>query len=126
MWINREYPPPQGAIYLGRLQCGLACWRILLLDSITFWYCYNMRRKHRQTLAAVFRHPTSTGIRWDDALALLRACGAEVEERGGSMTAVFLNDEFILLHRPHPGSEIDKGAVASLRRFFEQAGVRPR
>ena len=38
---------------------------------------------------------------------------------------MFLNDEFILLHRPHPGNEIDKGAVASLRRFLEQAGMRP-
>lgn len=96
-----------------------------LKDSIIKWYYYNMRRKHRQTLAAVFRHPTSSSIKWDDALALLQACGAEIEERGGSMTAVFLKDEFILLHRPHPGNEIDKGAVASLRRFFEQAGVRP-
>ena len=57
-------------------------------------------------------------------MALLQACGAEIEERGGSMTAVFLNDEFILLHRPHPGNEIDKGAVASLRRFLEQVGIR--
>ena len=84
-----------------------------------------MRKKHRQTLAAVFRHPTPSGIRWDDAWALLQACGAEIEERGGSITAVFLNDEFILLHRPHPGNEIDKGAVASLRRFLEQVGIRP-
>ena len=84
-----------------------------------------MRKNHRQTLAAVLRHPTPSGIRWDDAWALLQACGAEIEERGGSITAVFLNDEFILLHRPHPGNEIDKGAVASLRRFLEQVGIRP-
>ena len=84
-----------------------------------------MRKKHRQTLVAVFRHPAPSGIRWDDALALLQACGAEIEERRGSMTAVFLNDEFILLHRPHPGNAIDKGAVASLCRFLEQVGIRP-
>ena len=84
-----------------------------------------MRRRHRETLAAIFRHPTPSGIRWADALALLQACGAELEEREGSRTAAFLNDEFILMHRPHPRNEIDKGAVASLRRFLEQAGVRP-
>ncbi|MCY4365916.1 MAG: type II toxin-antitoxin system HicA family toxin [Chloroflexi bacterium] len=84
-----------------------------------------MRKKHRETLAAIFRHPTPSDIRWQDAMALLQACGAEIEERGGSMTAVLLNDELILLHRPHPGNEIDKGAVASLRRFLGQVGIGP-
>ena len=58
-------------------------------------------------------------------MALLIALEAELEEREGSRSAAYLNDEFILLHRPHPGNEMDKGAVASLRRFLEQAGVRP-
>ena len=30
-----------------------------------------------------------------------------------------------MLHRPHPGNEIDKGAVQSLRKFLEQAGKKP-
>lgn len=84
-----------------------------------------LRRRHQRTLAMVFARPVPSGIRWDDAVALLEACGAELDERAGSRTAFFLNDEFLMLHRPHPGAEMDKGAVASLRRFLEQAGVQP-
>jgi len=30
-----------------------------------------------------------------------------------------------VFHRPHPRKEIDKGALVSLRRFLENAGVTP-
>ncbi|MEW6501251.1 MAG: hexulose-6-phosphate isomerase, partial [Thermodesulfobacteriota bacterium] len=30
-----------------------------------------------------------------------------------------------VFHRPHPRKETDKGAVKSLRRFLENAGVKP-
>ena len=84
-----------------------------------------MRRRHQRTLAAVFRTPTTSNVRWNDALALLEACGAVFEERAGSRLAVLLNDDVFYLHRPHPGSEMDKGAVASLRRFLDQMEIRP-
>ena len=84
-----------------------------------------MRKKHLQTLSTIFSHPAPTSIRWGDAIALLVACKADIKEREGSRTAVLLNGEFILLHRPHPSNEMDKGAVASLRRFLEQANVKP-
>ena len=58
-------------------------------------------------------------------MALLEALGAELEEREGSKMAISLNDVVHTMDRPHPGSEIDKGAVASLRKFLEQQGVRP-
>ena len=74
---------------------------------------------------AIRSHPVSSGIRWDDAIALLDACGAEFEERAGSVIAVHLNGETHVMHRPHPGSVIDKGAVAALRKFLEQAGIEP-
>ena len=84
-----------------------------------------MRRKHRQTLAAIFRHPVPANIRWDDAIALLEACCAEFEEREGSAIAISLRGDVIWLHRPHPGSEMDKGTVASLRKFLDQLEIRP-
>ena len=84
-----------------------------------------MRRRYQRTLAAIFRTPTASNVRWDDALALLEACGATFEEREGSRLAVLLNDNVIHLHRPHPGNEMDRGAVASLRRFLDQLGIRP-
>ena len=30
-----------------------------------------------------------------------------------------------VFHRPHPRKETDKGAVKSVRKFLENAGVRP-
>lgn len=84
-----------------------------------------MRRKHRKTLIAIFRHPTAPSAKWGDVLALLEACGAEFEEREGSRIAVHLNDDDLTMHRPHPGNEIDKAAVASLRRFLARQGIKP-
>lgn len=84
-----------------------------------------MGKKHQRTLAAIFRHPTASNVRWDDVLTLLEWYGAEYEEREGSRLALILNEEVIVLHRPHPGNEIDKGAVQSLRKFLEQAGKKP-
>ena len=84
-----------------------------------------MGRKHQLILAAIFRHPTASNVRWDDVLTLLEWYEAEFEAREGSRHAFILNEEVIVLHRPHPGSEIDKGAVQSLRKFLERAGKRP-
>jgi hypothetical protein len=51
--------------------------------------------------------------------------GAEVSEREGSRIAVFLFDEVRVFHRPHPGPNTDKGAVASIRKWLEQHRVLP-
>ena len=82
-----------------------------------------MRRRHRRTLAAIFKRPTQAGIRWADIESLLQACGADIEERAGSRVAVELNDVVAIFHRPHPRPQADKGAVASVRRFLVAAGI---
>jgi len=84
-----------------------------------------VRKKHRKTLDAVFSRPTQASIKWDDVEALLKAFGAYIEERKGSRVAIELNDVVALFHRPHPEKEIDKGAVASIRRFLKEVGVEP-
>ena len=84
-----------------------------------------MRRRHRRTLAAIFKRPTQAGIRWADIESLLRACGADIEERAGSRIAIELNDVIAIFHRPHPQPNADKGAVASVRRFLVAAGIDP-
>ena len=58
-------------------------------------------------------------------MALLAACGAEFRESAGSAIEIYLDNQMVMLHRPHPGNEIDKGAVASLRKFLERAGIEP-
>lgn len=84
-----------------------------------------MKRKHQRTLAAIFSHPTSANIQWNDIEALFRELGAEISEREGSRVAVVLFGEVRVFHRPHPSPNTDKGAAASVRKWLEQHGVVP-
>lgn len=84
-----------------------------------------MKRKHANTLAAIFSRPTPGSVSWKDIEALFTALGAEVEERAGSRVAVFLFGEVRVFHRPHPSPDTDKGAVASIRKWLEDNGVMP-
>lgn len=51
--------------------------------------------------------------------------GAKIEEGRGSRVRILLNEEEAVFHRPHPQKETDKGVVVSVRRFLENAGVKP-
>ncbi|WP_150695760.1 type II toxin-antitoxin system HicA family toxin [Pandoraea terrae] len=83
-----------------------------------------MKAKHRKTLELIFSRPTPAGVKWPDARALFLELGAELEEREGSRVAVFLFGQVKVLHRPHPSPDMDKGAVASIRGWLEENGVR--
>jgi HicA toxin of bacterial toxin-antitoxin, len=84
-----------------------------------------MKRKHQKTLDAIYARPVSANIQWRDIEALFTELGAEISEREGSRIAVVLFDEVRVFHRPHPSPDTDKGAVASIRKWFEQHGVAP-
>ena len=84
-----------------------------------------MRRKHRETLDAIFAIPVPANIAWSDIIGLFRALGAELSEGRGSRVRVSLNDIDAVFHRPHPQKETDRGAVVSVRRFLQEAGVSP-
>jgi hypothetical protein len=82
-----------------------------------------MNSKHRKTIELVFRNPVQTNILWTDIEGLLVALGGEVSEGSGSRVRVKLNGVRAVFHRPHPEKTTDKGAVNSVRRFLENAGV---
>ena len=84
-----------------------------------------MKRKHQKTLDAIYARPVSANIQWRDIEALFVELGADISEREGSRIAVVLFDEVRVFHRPHPSPDTDKGAVASIRKWFEQYGVAP-
>ena len=84
-----------------------------------------MNSKHRKTLAAVFADPVRPDIKWNDIEALFAACGGTLEEERGSRICVEINGVAAHFHRPHPRPDTDRGAVKSVRRFLENAGVRP-
>ena len=85
-----------------------------------------LKRKHQATLKAIFRRPVSGTIRWTDIEFLLRALGAEIEEREGSRIAVIFPGEMpAVFHWPHPSPVADKGAVNALRQWLERRGDTP-
>ena len=84
-----------------------------------------MKRKHQKTLEQIYRRPTSGNINWSDIESLFKALGADVSERSGSRVAVVVFDEVRVFHRPHPSPNTDKGAIASIRRWFEENEVVP-
>ena len=81
--------------------------------------------KHERILQAVFEDPIRANIEWSDVEAMLVHLGAEVSEGRGSRVRVSHNGVRAVFHRPHPGKEICRGAVRSLRRFLYEAGVAP-
>ena len=84
-----------------------------------------MKAKHQRTLQLIFSRPTPAGVKWSDVVALFVELGAEITEREGSRVAVFLFQQVKVVHRPHPSTDLDKGAVASIRKWFEENGVKP-
>ena len=54
---------------------------------------------------------------------MLTSIGAEISEGNGSRVRIKLNDVRAVFHRPHPENTTDKGAVKSMRRFLQSAGV---
>ena len=84
-----------------------------------------MDHKHRKTLEALFEKPGRADILWRDVESLFTALGAEISEGNGSRVRVALKGVRAVFHRPHPRKETNKGAVKSVRRFLEAAGVKP-
>ena len=62
---------------------------------------------------------------WRDIEALFLVLGAEISAGSGSRVRVALHGVRAVFHRPHPQPEINKGAVKSVRRFLQEAGVTP-
>ena len=84
-----------------------------------------MDSKHQKTLEAIFERPERANIPWRDIEALLIALGGEITDGNGSRRRVALNGVRAVFHRPHPHKETDKGAIKSVRRFLQAAGVKP-
>jgi hypothetical protein len=78
---------------------------------------------HRDTLASIFRHPTSHNIEWHDVLSLLEAVGSVKERHDGKYT-VTVGGVTEVVERPRH-KDIDTDEVADLRRMLSQAGYGP-
>ena len=72
----------------------------------------------------IYKRPIPNNILWVDIESLLISLGAEISEGAGSRVRVSLNNERAVFHRPHPEKVTDKGAVNSVKRFLDNAGVK--
>jgi hypothetical protein len=84
--------------------------------------------RHQRTLEQIFVTPPSGTIRYKDVKSLLIFLGNNFSEKGktsGARICVTIKGRKILLHKPHPGNELDKGAVKSLRQTLEKLGITP-
>jgi hypothetical protein len=84
-----------------------------------------VNKKQRRTLEAIFEDPVRANIPWREIENLFLALGAEITEGSGSRLRVALQGVRAIFHRPHPQKETNKGAVKSVRRFLQEAGIRP-
>jgi hypothetical protein len=83
-----------------------------------------LNNKHRETLRLIFDTPIRGDVNWRDIEKLMVALGGEISEGNGSRVRLWLNGVRAVFHRPHPRPTTDKGALKSVRRFLENAGVR--
>ncbi len=83
-----------------------------------------MNKKQRQTLKRIFEIPERSDISWLDIESLFTALGADISEGRGSRVRILLNEVRAVFHRPHPKRVTNKGAVKSVRRFLQEAGVK--
>ena len=93
------------------------------IDTI-LWYYSIMNKKHQKTFQQLFTNPVQANIAWQDIESMLKALGAEISEGNGSRVRIALNHVRAVFHRPHPHKETDKGAVISMRRFLNEAGIK--
>jgi hypothetical protein len=82
-----------------------------------------MNKKQQKVLALIFKSPVQSNVKWIDIEQLFVSLGAEVSEGSGSRVRIALNGIRAVFHRPHPRKETDKGALLSVRRFLQNAGV---
>lgn len=84
-----------------------------------------MNKTQRKTLEQVFAKPVPSSIKWNDVVSMMTALGAEITESGGSPVKFKIDERSIVLHRPHPRKEMQRGAVRDLRAFLEERGITP-
>ncbi len=84
-----------------------------------------MNKKHENTLKAIFKTLVQSNVVWKDIEKLFVHLGGRIKRGDGSRLAVELNGVRAYFHSPHPQKETDKGALVSVRKFLENAGVRP-
>lgn len=83
-----------------------------------------MNSKQKKVYQRIFKNPVQSDIEWKDIEKFLESLVAKISEGNGSRVRIELKGERAVFHRPHPEKVTDKGAVKTMRRFPENAGVK--
>jgi hypothetical protein len=83
---------------------------------------HHLNSHHRETVAQIFRHPTSHNIEWHLVLSLLNAVGTVHETHKGNIlvTVAGETETFEPRHK-----DIDAEQLANLRRLLRKTGYDP-
>ena len=73
----------------------------------------------------IFGKPVPANLKWQRIEALFLALGAQAVEGRGSRVRFELNGVVATFHQPHPHKEAKPYQVRDVRKFLEQAGVKP-
>lgn len=85
-----------------------------------------MNHKQSAILKEIFATPVPSDLKWKDIENLLISLDAVITEGRGSRVRVKLNGERGVFHEPHPtGRNVCRCTVREVRKFLENAGVRP-
>ena len=83
-----------------------------------------MNSKQKKMYQRIFKNPVQADMEWQYIEKFLKSLGAIISEGSGSRVRIELKGERAVFHRPHPEKVTDKGAVKSMRRFLDNAGVK--
>ena len=78
---------------------------------------------HRRTLEAIFRHPSSYNLEWNDIVGLIGAIGDVHEQSNGTFVFEVAGKRH-LMRKPHT-KDLMSNEVIDLRHFLTQAGCSP-
>ncbi len=84
-----------------------------------------MNAAQRRTLQQILERPTRSDVRWSRIESLIRALGGEVSQGRGSRIRFRLGERVATFHGPHPERVTGKATLEDVRRFLDNAGVRP-
>jgi hypothetical protein len=78
---------------------------------------------HRRTLDAIFRHPTTHNLEWNDVVALIDEIGG-AHEKANNEFVFEVAGEHRIVRKPHT-KDLTGSEVIEIRHFLTQAGFSP-
>lgn len=88
----------------------------------------SINKKHKELIVKICTDPIPSDIKWKEihnlAEALIKELGGKADtKRNGSRVCFKIGNRKMILHKPHPNPEVDKGALKQIRECLYNEGV---